>query len=113
MLTANETLDHPGKETSTNASRATLSMMPDDLLKPLSEHEVRVAVRLPATTQQVPMLATAENAKDFFNGKDLTGWDGDPKLWTVENGEIVGKTAPGIKQNEFLKSQLRGRRTSG
>jgi len=26
----------------------------------------------------------------FFNGKDLTGWDGDPKRWTVENGELVG-----------------------
>ena len=52
------------------------------------------------------MLATADNAKDFFNGKDLTGWDGDKKLWTVENGEIVGKTATGLKQNEFLKSQM-------
>ena len=48
------------------------------------------------------MLATADNVKDFFNGKDLTGWDGDPKLWQVENGEIVGKS-PGIKQNEFLQ----------
>ena len=53
----------------------------------------------------MPILATADNAKDFFNGKDLTGWDGDPKLWTVENGEIVGKS-PGIKKNEFLRSQM-------
>ena len=52
------------------------------------------------------MLATAENAKDFFNGKDLTGWDGDPKLWKVENGEIVGKTTTGLKQNKFLESDL-------
>ena len=52
------------------------------------------------------MLATADNAKDFFNGKDLTGWDGDPKLWSVENGEIVGKTATGIKKNQFLVSDL-------
>ncbi len=28
----------------------------------------------------------------LFNGKDLTGWHGDPKLWKVENGEIVGST---------------------
>jgi hypothetical protein len=55
--------------------------------------------------QQVPMLATPENANDFFNGKDLTGWIGDPKLWSVENGEIVGKTT-GLKRNEFLKSEL-------
>jgi 3-keto-disaccharide hydrolase len=51
------------------------------------------------------MLATAENAKDFFNGKDLTGWDGDAKLWKVENGEIVG-ASPGIAKNEFLKSHM-------
>src|SRR4029077_14251074 len=56
-------------------------------------------------SSQVPMLATPDNAKDLFNGKDLTGWDGDPKLWKVEKGEIVGKS-PGIKKNEFLKSQI-------
>ncbi len=26
----------------------------------------------------------------LFNGKDLTGWDGDPKLWKVEDGVVVG-----------------------
>lgn len=26
----------------------------------------------------------------LFNGKDLTGWDGDPALWKVENGAIIG-----------------------
>ena len=78
-------------------------MMPDDLLKPLTEHEVRSLIAYLQSPTQVPMLATADNAKDFFNGKDLTGWDGDPKLWSVENGEIVGKS-PGIKKNEFLKS---------
>ena len=56
------------------------------------------------------MLATAENAKDFFNGKDLTGWDGDPKLWTVENGEIVGKT-PG-PEAQRVPAQRPGRPTT-
>jgi len=36
------------------------------------------------------MLATQDNIGSFFNGKDLAGWVGDPKLWSVENGEIVG-----------------------
>ena len=27
---------------------------------------------------------------DLFNGKDLRGWDGDPAVWTVEDGAIVG-----------------------
>jgi hypothetical protein len=51
------------------------------------------------------MLATPENASGFFNGKDLAGWVGDASLWSVEDGEIVGKS-PGIGRNEFLRSQM-------
>ena len=25
----------------------------------------------------------------LFNGTDLTGWQGDPRIWTVEDGSIV------------------------
>ncbi|MBL7133077.1 MAG: DUF1080 domain-containing protein [Phycisphaerae bacterium] len=28
----------------------------------------------------------------IFNGKDLTGWDGDPRLWSVKDGVIRGQT---------------------
>jgi len=28
----------------------------------------------------------------LFNGKDLTGWDGDPRLWSVKDGVIRGQT---------------------
>jgi 3-keto-disaccharide hydrolase len=37
----------------------------------------------------------------LFNGQDLTGWEGDPLLWLVENGVIVGRS-PGIDYNDFL-----------
>jgi hypothetical protein len=50
--------------------------------------------------------ATDADAKNIFNGKDLTGWWGDLSLWHVENGELVGKTEKGIKRNEFLKSAV-------
>jgi hypothetical protein len=43
---------------------------------------------------------------EIFNGKDLTGWYGEPGLFTVDNGEIVGKTEKGLKRNEFLKSRF-------
>src|SRR5262249_51566207 len=82
------------------------SMMPDDILKQVNEHEFRSLIAYLQTQSQVPMLATVENAKDFFNGKDLTGWDGLEGLWKVENGEIVGKTTTGLKQNSFLKSHV-------
>jgi putative membrane-bound dehydrogenase-like protein len=82
-----------------------VSMMPDDQLKPFTDHEVRSLFAYLQSPAQTPMLATTDNAKDFFNGKDLTGWTGDLKLWSVENGEIIGKS-PGIKRNEFLKSHM-------
>lgn len=28
----------------------------------------------------------------LFNGEDLSGWDGDPKLWSVKDGAIRGET---------------------
>ena len=43
--------------------------------------------------------------KPLFNGKDLSGWvtPDDKTLFTVENGEIVGRTKEGqLKKNEFL-----------
>src|SRR5262249_43272646 len=41
----------------------------------------------------------------FFNGKDLTGWQGLPQHWTVKDGGLVGSTLPGgINFNTFLCS---------
>jgi putative membrane-bound dehydrogenase-like protein len=104
VATQNETLTVPLNEIEERATSPT-SMMPDDLLKPLNDDEVRALVAYLRHPSQVPLLATPDNAKDFFNGKDLTGWDGDAKLWSVENGEIVGRS-PGLKRNEFLKSRM-------
>jgi putative membrane-bound dehydrogenase-like protein len=104
VVTADETLTIP--RTDIESSRPTdQSMMPDDQLKPFSDAEVRALFAYLQSPVQTPILATADNAKDFFNGKDLTGWDGDPKLWKVENGEIVGKS-PGLKKNDFLRSHM-------
>lgn len=39
----------------------------------------------------------------LFNGRDLAGWDGEPGLWTVEDGVIVGTSEVGRpKTNSFL-----------
>lgn len=40
----------------------------------------------------------------LFNGQDLTGWDGSPDLWSVQDGAIVGKTTKEspAKSNTFL-----------
>ncbi len=40
----------------------------------------------------------------MFNGKNLTGWEGNPKLWSVKDGAITGQTTPDnpAKGNTFL-----------
>src|SRR5437660_584748 len=39
----------------------------------------------------------------IFNGKDLTGWEGDPKLWSVKDGALTGSTVGNpLKYNKFL-----------
>lgn len=39
------------------------------------------------------LTASAEDGiRSLLNGKDLTGWDGNPELWSVENGCLTGKT---------------------
>jgi hypothetical protein len=48
----------------------------------------------------------ADSSSEFFNGKDLTGWEGQKDLWSVKDGALVGETPPpgGIKSNTFLCS---------
>ena len=40
----------------------------------------------------------------LFNGTDLSGWDGDPALWKVENGIVIGtcEGSGAMENNSFL-----------
>src|SRR5215211_5566487 len=51
--------------------------------------------------------ADKDSFVELFNGKDLAGWSGDEKLWSVKDGVIVGKTTAEnpIKHNTFLISK--------
>jgi 3-keto-disaccharide hydrolase len=55
-----------------------------------------LALSLPCTVfaADAPPLEPA-GMQSLFNGKDLTGWDGDPKLWSVKDGVIHGETTEG------------------
>ncbi|RPJ87397.1 MAG: DUF1080 domain-containing protein [Acidobacteria bacterium] len=55
----------------------------------------------------VGQVSSAESQTGFvslFNGKDLSGWEGDSRLWSVKDGAIVGETSSEnpIKENTFL-----------
>src|SRR5438309_3737181 len=70
---------------------------------------VTVAVAILCACALAPLAAVQgdDAAKsDFFNGKDLEGWEGLNEYWSVQDGALVG-TAPteGLKFNTFLCSK--------
>ncbi|MEY4482812.1 MAG: hypothetical protein RL693_264 [Verrucomicrobiota bacterium] len=50
------------------------------------------------------LLGADDGFRPLFNGKDLAGWDGNPELWSVEDGCITGKTTgpEQLAYNQFL-----------
>jgi hypothetical protein len=58
----------------------------------------------------LPVLCAAAFAQDgfhpLFNGRNLDGWDGDPRLWSVVDGTIQGSTeGVNLEHNSFLISK--------
>ena len=92
VVTANETLTIPRKEV-TSRQLTQQSMMPEDQLKPMSEHDVRSLVAYLQSQAHVPLLDTPATAKDFFNGKDLTGWIAAPRSGRSKMARSWGRPA--------------------
>jgi hypothetical protein len=42
--------------------------------------------------------------ESIFDGASMKGWEGDPALWRVENGALVGQSTPDnpLKENTFI-----------
>ncbi len=57
-----------------------------------------VSVTTACLADDVAKTAPAEpaNMQKIFNGKDLTGWDGDLRLWSVRDGAIHGETTEDV-----------------
>ena len=57
----------------------------------------------------LPARAADEGFTPLFNGKDLAGWvqpaDGSGATFTVDDGQIVGRTNGKLKKNEFLVTE--------
>ena len=59
-------------------------------------------------TTLTALLATSILAlageQQLFNGKDLTGWKGQPEFWSVKDGALTGQTTKEtpVKENTFL-----------
>ena len=70
------------------------------LFLPAALHAQAPAPAAPAT----PAPASDAGFVAIFDGKTLTGWDGDPKYWRVEDGCMVGEITPEtiVKRNTFI-----------
>jgi len=52
------------------------------------------------------LISLSANAAEIhlFNGKDLSGWEGDPKFWSVKDGAITGASSADnrVPHNTFI-----------
>ncbi len=46
----------------------------------------------PNTADSNPAAPAPAQARALFDGVSLAGWEGDPSVWSVEDGELVGRT---------------------
>jgi hypothetical protein len=64
---------------------------------------VRSAVLLLAAVPAMAQQPDPTAARPLFNGRDLNGWEGDPKWFRVQDGAIVGgNLQQKIPHNFFL-----------
>jgi hypothetical protein len=56
-------------------------------------------------TAQAETTSVKEQAEVLFNGKDLAGWDGDARWWSVEDGAIVGRNSEPVASSTYLFSK--------
>ena len=50
----------------------------------------------------VPPKEGKSETTELFNGKDLTGWKGHKKYWSVRDGVIVGKNTEPVAVSTYL-----------
>jgi hypothetical protein len=72
--------------------------MPEQFTSEIPSHAVTL-IRIGAVPDETGF-------QPLFDGKTLNGWDGDPRLWKVQDGVIVGSTEGNpLKDNTFLVSK--------
>jgi len=65
-----------------------------------------IAAGLLFSTTTAPAAEPADGFKPLFDGKTLEGWVGDPELWSVQDGVIVGSSEnKKLPRNSFLATK--------
>lgn len=71
---------------------------------PTSAQEKKAARKGGGPSLPDPISDDTTGFQSIFDGKTLSGWDGDPAFWRAEGGSIIGETtaAAPLKSNTFL-----------
>ena len=56
----------------------------------------------PEASAAVTVRPGADGFVRLFNGKNLNGWTGDKKYWSVKDGALTGVTDGSLKKNRFI-----------
>ena len=51
-------------------------------------------------------LSAQDGFKSIFDGKTLAGWDGDPAMWRVEDGVLIGESPAGPRPPDDWHAEL-------
>ena len=57
-----------------------------------------------AACSATALAASDDGFEPLFNGRDRSGWQGDPLLWLAEGDMLIGRS-PGIAYNDFLATE--------
>ncbi len=71
-------------------------------LQPLSGTFNASTTPHPQASAMVGARADEDGFVSVFNGRNLQGWTGDTKYWSVEDGALTGTTDGSLKMNRFL-----------
>lgn len=101
IASADGTLTKIPKSELEDLSKSPSSLMPQGLLDSLTYEQIGdLLAFIEARGEAAPLANPAWTT--VFNGKDLEGFDGDPKLWRVEGGLIAGRASK-LPGSSFLK----------
>ena len=65
-----------------------------EAMKQIQTDNEQLAERVRQVLAKVPAGATEAGFTPIFNGSDLTGWDGKPGWWKVEEGALIAESTP-------------------
>lgn len=62
-------------------------------------------IKVDPQTKIVPPRQGKSETIELFNGKDLTGWVGHKRLWSVRDGAIVGRNTEPVPVSTYLLTE--------